>query len=374
METESITERITESESITEPKRKLASIQEVTEVIKHPNADALELATVLGWQVVTSVDRKENTHEAIVGDKIIYCEIDSLLPGDAEWLPPAVRCRVEKQKDQTWYRIKSIKIRKELSQGLIVPIVKSISHMREYDVGTDVTEELKIAKFEPPITVVGEESSGIKFPSHLVPKTEELRVQSEPELFRSIQNQKYYITVKLDGTSGTFLRDPADDELICCSRNLVRPKPILREGMDWKLLDNRYRYWKMALRYSLDSKLRETPHFAIQGEICGPGIQKNPLNLRELDFFVFNIVDMRNRQSLPYDQLVETCKKLGLKMVPVEEVGDKFECDDIKTLLKKAEGKYKNTKNQREGIVIRSQNQDISFKAISNVYLLKHGY
>ena len=110
-----------EFESITEPKRKLASIQLVTEVIKHPNGDALELATVLGWQVVTRIN------EAKVGDKIIYCEIDGLLPGDAEWVPPAVRGRVEKQKDQTWYRIKTIKLRKELSQGLIIPIVSCLS-------------------------------------------------------------------------------------------------------------------------------------------------------------------------------------------------------------------------------------------------------
>jgi RNA ligase (TIGR02306 family) len=86
--------------------------------VKHPDADSLSLATVLGWQVVVRND------EAKEGDLIIYCEIDSLLPGDSEWLPEAIKGRVASQVDKTYFRVKTIKLRKELSQGLIVPIPK----------------------------------------------------------------------------------------------------------------------------------------------------------------------------------------------------------------------------------------------------------
>lgn len=94
--------------------RKLASVQVVEAIVPHPNANALQLAKVLGWQVVIRMD------EVKAGDKIVYCEIDSLLPGSAEWLPEAIKKRVAEQTSKEWFRIKTIKLRGELSQGLIV--------------------------------------------------------------------------------------------------------------------------------------------------------------------------------------------------------------------------------------------------------------
>ena len=362
-ETQFETQCETQCETHTESSRKLGSIQMVIEVIKHPNADRLELATVLGWQVVTRIG------EAQVGDKVIYCEIDGMLPGDAEWLPEAVKGRVAEQKDTSWYRIKTVKLRKELSQGLIVPISETIGHMTDYEIGTNVTDELGIKKYEPQNNLFVNVSSGIKFPSHLLAKTEESRVQSEPGLLRVLQSQTYYITVKCDGTSGTYVIDPETQELLVCSRNLVRESPVDEEGITTTP------YWYIAKKYNLEEKLKEIGgYYAIQGEICGPGVQKNLMKLTDLDLFVFNVVDIRDKRLVPYPQFVKIVKELGLKTVPIEKAGDKFECDNIKELLSKAEGKYKNTKNQREGIVIRSQNQDISFKVINNRYLLKHGY
>mgnify|MGYP001565299864 CR=1 FL=1 len=65
--------------------RKLASVRVVEEVLRHTNADALELATILGWQVVTGIS------DVKPGDKVVYCEIDSLLPGNAGWLPVSIK-------------------------------------------------------------------------------------------------------------------------------------------------------------------------------------------------------------------------------------------------------------------------------------------
>ncbi len=351
------------NETNTDSSRKLGSIQLVTEVNNHPSADRLELATVLGWQIVTRIG------ETKVGTKVIYCEIDGMLPGDAAWLPSAVQARIQSQKDPTWYRIKTIKLRKEISQGLIVPIVPAIKNMEDYEVGTNVTQELGIKKYEPPalsgLFATGG-NSGIKFPTHLLGKTDEPRVQSEPGLFKVLQNQPYYISVKCDGTSGTFVIDPESGDLLVCSRNLVRKRPDN---------PNVCPYWYLAAKYDIENKLKDLGgHIAIQGEICGPNIQKNLMKLTDLELFVFNVIDIRDQKILPYSDFVRISKQLGLKTAPIEEVGDSFECDTIKDLLTKAEGKYKNTKQQREGIVIRSQNQDISFKAINNRYLLKHGY
>lgn len=357
-------------ESNTDSTRTLASIQVIEAVEKHNNADALELASILGWQIIT------RTGEVKPGIKVIYCEIDSMLPVNASWLPPAIKDRIQKEKTKGFYRIKTIKLRGELSQGLIVPIVETLPgnyDWNELEIGQDVTKILKVKKYEPPALSgkyamyatagVGNVSN---FPTYLLDKTDEPRVQSSPKLFTQLQGNPYYMTVKLDGTSATYLIDPTTNELMVCSRNMIRKKPD-----NVKICP----YWYVADKYNIENKLREVPYIALQGEICGPHIQHNLLGLKDLEFFIFNVVDIRDRLKLEFDDMINICKDvLSLEHVPLEETGDEFNYENIKTLLGKATGTYKGTKNMREGVVVRSKTQSISFKAINNEYLLKYGY
>lgn len=358
-----------ELETNTDSGRKLASIQQILKVEKHPNADSLDLVTVLGWQVIEKLGALKE------GDLVVYLEIDSVIPADACFLPEAVKERISKQSDKTSYRVKTVKLRKEISQGLILPFFLfentpiDITQYREED---DVTGVLGIQKYEPPV-FSGEfasQSSGRKFPSDVLDKTDETRVQSSPKLMTRLQGLPFYVTEKCDGTSGTFLVHPDTQEFLVCSRNMIREKPECEEGEEVETCA----YWTIAQKYNLENLLQceENRHLAIQGEICGPNIQKNLLNLKEIDFFVFNIVDTRYRRSLPFQELVNECKRLGLKMVPIEEYGDNFSYTTVGELLKKAEGKYRGSKQQREGLVFRSQYQKISFKVINNLYLLKN--
>lgn len=347
--------------------RALASVQIVEAVDPHPNADRLELITVLGWQVC------EVKGALKVGDRVVYCEIDSLLPTNAVWLPEAIKDRVSNKGDE-WYHVKTIKLRGEISQGLILPLTLALQAVlygsQIYDgvIGEDVTRELGIRKYETSqeslsrIGIAGAVSGQQKFPTHLVDKTDETRVQSAPKLFHQLLGQPYYATVKMDGTSVTFVR--SDVGLLVCSRNLIQPKP-----------DNERecKYHAMAAKYNLDDILSAYPHLAVQGEICGPNIQKNWANLKELELFVFNVVDVPRRQKLSFSDMISWCDRVGLNTVPVEEVGDAFRYDRPKLCLEKARGKYPNSKWPREGLVYRSQDQKISFKAINNDFLLKRG-
>jgi len=350
-----------ESIPANERKRKLASIQRVTALRPHPDpvVERLQLATVLGWQVVVAKGEVE------VGQLVVYCEIDSLLPGKAHWLPPAIKRRIEQMPEhkQDWFRVKSIKLRGQLSQGLIVPSIPF--GCVESEIGADVTDILEIKKYKP-IAFSGkfamcQTNGGVPFPSHLLKKTDELRVQSYPHLFEALQGQPFYATGKLDGTSGTFMIDPETAEFLACSRNYVRQRPANLDVCP---------YWRAAVNAGLEEKLRAHPHLALQGEICGPGIQKNPLKLKDIEFFVFNVVDVRGGgQPLPLDKFQATCKDLKLKTVPIETIGERFECRSIDEVLEMAKGKYASGK-LREGLVFRSWNQAISFKAINNDYLV----
>ena len=157
------------------------------------------------------------------GDTIIYFEIDSLLPGGCDWLPEAVKGRVESQTTKTWFRVKTVKLRKELSQGLIVPLnnfkrTELEETLSQANVGDNVTQLLHVGKYEPNIQESGSGGPNRQrvstFPTQLVDKTDEIRIHSRPTLLTEIQNREYYISVKCDGMSGTYLIDPESQNFL----------------------------------------------------------------------------------------------------------------------------------------------------------------
>src|SRR6187455_1427808 len=99
------------------PVRKLASIQTVNTAEPIPNADAIEKIRVLGWWVVVKKG------EFKPGDKVVYCEIDSLLPERAEFeflrpssYKPAIIDGTGTVLHAPGFRIKTIKLRGQVSQ------------------------------------------------------------------------------------------------------------------------------------------------------------------------------------------------------------------------------------------------------------------
>jgi RNA ligase (TIGR02306 family) len=338
--------------------RKLASIQKVLEIQPIANADAIELARINGWQCVV---KKGEFQPGSLG---VFLEIDAIPPDLAAfrflWKPKdAVEGVAFYRPDK--FRIRTMKLRGALSQGLLLPI--SVLGLEDVNVGDDVTEILGVTKYEPPVTMSMGDSRG-NFPG-FIPKTDEMRVQSVPEVLDEIRGLPYVITLKYDGTSSTFCIDPRDGEFHACSRNLS-----LKDG------DNCY--WQVARKHNILEILQKMPNLAIQGEICGPGIQKNHLNLNAVSLFVFNIYDIENARYLCHAEAYKFCLENGLAPAEVLQTGDSFDYDQ-ESLLALAEGKYPGTKNEREGIVIRSLEPiyssvlagRMSFKAISNRFLLK---
>ena len=342
-------------ESNTESGRTLASIQAVAALNAHPNADNLEIATVLGWPVIV------RRGEVQVGQKIVYLEIDSMVSVDVEWLPVAVKDRIIREHIKDKFRVKTIRLRGEISQGLIVSL---LSHMKNLDIGVDVTDALSITKYEPP-ALTGKfalyQSKRVgDFPVHLLKKTDEHRIQSRPQYLTQITGQPYYMTVKMEGTSATYLIDPETGELTVCSRNMKRGR---LENF------NICPYWYVVNKYKLEEKLLANPHMAIQCEICGPLIQGNLLGLKDLHIYVFNVVDLRTGVRCDYNKLLDFCKQADLPTAPIEEEGPSFNYTTIKQLLEKARGNYAGTKNAREGLVVRTLDSILSFKVINNDYL-----
>jgi RNA ligase (TIGR02306 family) len=204
------------------------------------------------------------------------------------------------------------------------------------------------------------------FPA-FVPKTDEMRVQSVPAVLEEMRGKPYAVTLKYDGTSATYCVDPRDESFHACGRN-----QSIRDGANL--------YWQMARRYDIENILRSYPQYALQGEIVGPGVQKNRLGLKEVGLFVFNVYDIAGARYLGHKEARAFLFPVGIPAVETIETGPAFTYtqEDLLTL---AEGKYPGTTNEREGIVIRPLEEQysptlggrLSFKAISNRFLLKDG-
>lgn len=334
--------------------RKLASIQVIKELSPINGADAILCAKVLGWECVVKKS------EFAVNDKCVYFEIDSVLP-IAAW-----NDHLRKEADKK-LRVKTIRLRGQLSQGLALPL--SILPAGEYEVGMDVTALVGVEKYEP---VVPAHLSGMvkgNFPAFLH-KTDEVRLQSEPNVLSEAISKGLMLvgTLKMDGTSFTAYRRDVDFGV--CSRNLD-----LKETAD-------NAHWRMARKLNLENILRsEGSNLCIQGEMVGPGIQANRMGLKETDLYLFNLFDIDAGKYLSYHQLCQFAATHNLKVVKkVQQIDLSMESPSVKDLLDVSNELNYDNNTPAEGIVWRSACETysdvlksrLSFKTISNRFLEKY--
>ncbi len=335
--------------------RQLASIQRIADIQPIAGADLIALAKVKGWQVVV----KKNEYQA--GDLTIYCEIDSLLPVREEF--EFLRKSSYKSYDNVeGFRLRTIKLRGQLSQGLLLPLstlqgkmdADALNGLQE---GDDVTDILGVVKYEPPISAA---LSGIikgEFPG-FIPKTDEERVQNLSAQYEGLKEQRFYVTEKLDGASVTYYY--RDGGFGVCSRNLE-----LVESHSNSL-------WLAAYALGLPEKIGSFGNIALQGELVGEKVQGNPYRIQGQKVYFFNAFHIDTQRYFTYDELTALCRELRLLTVPV--ISDDFALPDtIDAMLLYAEGKSMvHGSADREGVVVRSHDKKVSFKAISNSFLLKH--
>jgi RNA ligase (TIGR02306 family) len=339
--------------------RKLATVRRIKEILPIEGADRIELAVVDGWKVVVAKDVQHK-----VGDLVIYCEIDSFLPirEEFEFLR---KSSYKKMGDQEGFRLRTAKMKGQISQGLILPIFvlnppDTNIYVQPFE-GLDVTEMLDIVKYEPPIPAnLAGKVKGL-FPSFLI-KTDEERVQNIAVEYSALcfqSKHQFYVTEKLDGSSATFYIN--NGEFGVCSRNL-------------ELLETENNsFWKVARELKLEENLRALEkNICLQGELIGEGIQGNPYGIKGQTIRFFSVYQIDSRTRLGIKDLKDICFMIGLQTVPILESNFLLP-NTIEEMLQYAEGKSAlNPKTEREGVVVRSLDGTISFKAISNKFLLKN--
>jgi RNA ligase (TIGR02306 family) len=341
--------------------RKLATIRKITSIEDIPNADFIQLCRVDGWQ---SVIKKGDFQ---VGDIIIFVEIDSVLKPE-EWN----KFLWDKKEPTKDIRIKTCRLKNTLSQGVVFPLSIIYDYDGSRDEGKDVTEYLKITKYEPiiPANLSGKVRGN--FPTHLFPKTDSERCQNlwNPSFLEEIDGVKFYITHKMDGTSCSIFKN--NNDIGVCSRNL-----------QLDLNDEKNVYVQIFKYFNFKEILEKVPfNISIQMEIVGEGIQKNTALINKKQYRVFDVYNIDEQRYLNFNELQLFCAVHDLIMVDIFKYDFIFNKNlyTINDLLKLTEQTYSNTKNQIEGLVFTPVEEKFSntikgrlrFKLINPNYLLKN--
>lgn len=364
--------------------RTLASIQTITSLSPIKGADAIECAHVLGWDVVVKKG------EFKPGDRVVYVEIDSLLPERPEFeflrkscFKPAILDRDGKEALRAGFRVRTVKLRGQVSQGICFPLsilpnvlgedADTIALTDMQAEGTDVTEALGIVKWEMPEDLGGYSLPGpgvqrSTFPVD-IPKTDETRVQVLGGLIAACKGQRFVATEKLDGTSFTaFVKGGVFG---VCSRNQTLDPT-----------DATHLHIEMERALDLENHMRRMSErlgdFAIQGEMIGPRIQGNKYGLFERQLYVFDVYLIDAKTYVTPERSQEIAADMGLASVPWLGVFDM--AHTIADLVFMAEGpSFLNGNIPREGIVLRpttlrydERGNRVSFKAINPKFLLKY--
>jgi RNA ligase (TIGR02306 family) len=331
--------------------RKLVTIRKVLDIKPILNADNIELAVIGGWQCIIKKG------EFKVNDLGLFFEIDSFLPEieQFEFLRRGSTFKTMETEEglKSGFRLKSIKLRGQLSQGLLLPL-SMFPDIDFSDTKKDYAHELGVLKYEPPISPQLQGIVKGNFPTHLFPKTSQERVQNIN--IDDLYEKQFIITEKLHGQSMTIYKN--NEDFGVCSRNLD-----LKES-DTNTL------WVVANSLKLKEKLNK--NVAIQGELCGEGINKNMYNIKVHKIFVFDIYDIDTQTYYSVPEMIEFCKELNLEHVPVLS-NNNFNGLTMEQIIKTADGDSVIGKTIREGFVCKTPERDLSFKIISNNFLLKKG-
>lgn len=349
----------------------LASIQKVINITPIPDADAIETARVLGWQVVI----KKGEYK--IGDLCTYIQIDTVVPETEQF--DFLRERK--------YRVRTIKLRKQISQGLIVPVPKG-----KWSEGDDVTEIIGVKKYEKPdnnperfekprmpkvwyrkwyyifkYNFLYKLFPGLKkksrssFPTHLVGITDEERIQNMPQVLTQYAGKPFVVSYKLDGSSITIIHSKVmgKSKFRICSRRFE----LHDKRNDWYRVfvatDFKYEILKLVEHFGTNDVI-------VQGEAIGK-FNGNHHNLPSEQIRLFNIYI--NGKRLNQKEFFDVCLRMNIPHVP--KYKEAVLNHTLEQILKEAEIKdHINPNADAEGLVWRCIEDHMSFKVINNKYLL----
>lgn len=371
--------------------RALATIRAVTKTIPIEGADFIELVIVDGWQCIVKKGEFEK------GSLGVYFEIDSVLPDQKKY---EFLKKMTNTRGGMGYRIKTMKMRKQLSQGLMLPLSSFAEELKSsVSVGDDVTEALGVWLYEPilrngPMSNTECLSIGKKVFPDFLRKTDQERIQNKMHYFETYKDHIWEATKKLDGSSMTVWN---------YSKAQHMPKGVMNRKWKTKILrvwDNFLNLFKTPVTFGVCSRnvnLRNKEgnafwdmansidfkgilagqNMALQGELIGPSIQKNHEKVERNEFYLFDIFDIdRQEYLLPSERLTWLLLHdpfQSIKVVPfIKNIKVFTDYTNVEEIQELVTGPSINPGTISEGMVFKSTtDRGLSFKCISNKFLLR---
>lgn len=329
----------------------IVEVCEIKEIKVHPNADALEIAIVKGWETVIKKGQYKK------GEVVVYIPVDAVLPVELADRLGVRNYLGGKNKD----RVRCAKLRGEMSYGLI------IDNEGNWTIGTDVAENYCITKYIPPLRT----TAGDAAPSDPLFErfTDIENIKNYPDIF--VPGELVVVSEKIDGTSGriSIMIEKLSDgtfnvEKKAGSHGVKRKMPEDEEQMKtntywfpWTLPEVKTLMEQMTkeIKCELLKSEKSVAIFTLYGEIYGRvrGGHKSMHYGREnsLNFAAFAM--NRDGKYFDWEDFKNTCQNYSIPMVPIIDITP-FNWDYIKSLsvgdslLAKINGAV----HMREGVVI----------------------
>lgn len=320
--------------------------ERIEEVRDHPNADRLELIKLKNLNFQFAVRKGDWS----VDEECLYFPVDSLIPEDVmlklglayfDENKKLIKNLTGPNKD----RVKTIRLRKEISQGIIGKIDVLLEDYKGDDNPENITDFLGVVKYEPPI-VFDKNANLLPLPWGLSVYDIEGAERFE-KVVNLLMNLPVVVTEKLEGMNSSFFAHKDGTFKINQRRYSISP----REG-------SVHSFWEVAHRSDLLKKAQSicqqlnAEYVGLYGEFLGPNILKNIYHLKNHEVFVFDI--MVDGKFIDYNQFKILCKEYKINTVPILEEGKKLK--DIlndRNIQEYSNGYSKLFRTSREGIVIR---------------------
>lgn len=331
--------------------------------------DRIVLARVCNYDSIIAKDEFKE------GDLVVYCTYDTCLPVKSEFEFLRKRCYNAKL---DMFRIRPMKMGGVISEGLVLPL--SILPEGNYKEGQNVTNLIGAKNYED-LTSTEVNGAAAKKPkwwmrykilrrifgkkakkefTYPCPKSDEENIEKVWDGVKG-STETFYRSLKYEGSASTYYVH--NKKLYCFSHNFYN------DGGCWGEVAKIYDLKNGLIR--LNKKFNT--EVAIQGEICGPGIQKNIYEFNNYKFFLYGAYDTKTGRRMNIDELHEIARILGVPEVKYIEPSKILKSVDEMLADATRPSEINPKLPYEEGIVWRNYTGSIHFKCKSRPYKVWFG-
>ncbi len=335
-------------------------VREIDDVIEHPNAERLNIVKILGYDAITN-KTEDGSPRYKKGDLVVYVPEAAVVPERllrqyGYWNEEKDRGMLAGKRGD---RVKAIRLRGTVSQGLVWPlptygdhpVVVDGNELLNVKLGDNVAEFFGITKYEPPVPIGmgGEVAAVYEFAF-------DFDIENEQNFPTFLVDDEVEATEKLHGTCSriAYRLEVQNEELFGSGSVAISSKGLGAKGLVFKNNEANANnlYVKTFVALGLPEKIEElgrelAANIDLFGEIFGRGVQDLHYGLTSPEFRAFDIAV--NGQFLSSADKVAMFERLGVERVPVLYRGPW----DRDALVAVRDGKTTfGEGNVREGVVV----------------------